>query len=200
MTRLFACGLSVDLQILDNEASAAYKEAITLKWHSNFQLVPPEMHHRNRAKRAIRTFKDHFLAIVAGVDKAFPPYLWDLLLPHAELMLNLLCQSSLNPWISAWEFFHGPFGFKMTPLAPVGCHFLIHSKTASGRSWDFRAEDGFYIGPTLDSYRCNKLVKMDTKSQVISDTVEFWHAYHTIPASTPSDRIIHGLRVMTNAL
>jgi hypothetical protein len=32
MTRLAAKGLSVDLQILDNEASAAYKEAITFKW------------------------------------------------------------------------------------------------------------------------------------------------------------------------
>jgi hypothetical protein len=29
MTRLAAQGLSVDLQILDNEASAAYKQAIT---------------------------------------------------------------------------------------------------------------------------------------------------------------------------
>ena len=31
MTRLAARGLSVDLQILDNEASSAYKEAITFK-------------------------------------------------------------------------------------------------------------------------------------------------------------------------
>ena len=30
------------------------------------------------------------------------------------------------------------------------------------RSWDFRAKDGFYIGPALDFYRCFKLVKMDT--------------------------------------
>jgi len=38
MTRLAARGLSVDLQILDNEASAAYKEAITFKWNATFQL------------------------------------------------------------------------------------------------------------------------------------------------------------------
>ena len=103
MAHLLTRGLSVDLQILDNEASAAYKEAIMLKWHSKFQLVPPEMHRRNQAERAIRTFKDHFLAILAGVDKSFPPYLWDLLLPQAELTLNLLHQSYLNPWISAWS-------------------------------------------------------------------------------------------------
>jgi hypothetical protein len=36
MTWLAACGLAVDLQILDNEASAAYKEAITFKWNAKF--------------------------------------------------------------------------------------------------------------------------------------------------------------------
>jgi hypothetical protein len=32
MTRLAARGLLVDLQILDNEASAAYKHTITVTW------------------------------------------------------------------------------------------------------------------------------------------------------------------------
>ncbi len=41
MSQLAARGLAVDLQILDNEASAAYKEAITVKWGAKFQLVPP---------------------------------------------------------------------------------------------------------------------------------------------------------------
>ena len=58
MTRLAARGVSVDLQILDNKASSAYKEAITFKWNATFQLVPPDMHRRNWAERAIRTFKD----------------------------------------------------------------------------------------------------------------------------------------------
>jgi len=134
MTRLAARGLSVDLQILANEASLTYKEAITFKWNATFQLVPPDMHRRNRAEPAIRTFKDHFLAILAGVDAAFPPYLWDLLLPQAELTLNLLRQATLNPRITAWEFFQGPFDFNMTPLGPVGCRVLIHAKPATQRS------------------------------------------------------------------
>jgi hypothetical protein len=95
---LAALGLAVDLQILDNEASVAYKEAISVKWNAKF-------HHRNRAEHAILTFKSHFLSILAGVDKAFPPYLWDLLLPQAELTLNPLRQATLNPQISAWEYF-----------------------------------------------------------------------------------------------
>jgi hypothetical protein len=87
----------------------AYKEAITFKWNAKFQLISPDMHRQNRAECTIRTFKDHlFLANLAGIDSTFPPYLWDLLLPQAELTLNLLCQAILNPRVSAWEFSKGP--------------------------------------------------------------------------------------------
>ncbi len=44
MTRLAADGLNVDLQIMDNKASAAYKQVVTDKWKASFQLVPPDVH------------------------------------------------------------------------------------------------------------------------------------------------------------
>ena len=96
--RLSALGHKVDLQILDNEASGEYKRVITEVWKSRYQLVPPDMHRRNAAERAIRTFKAHFLTILAGVAPNFPTYLWDKLLQQAELTLNLL-------GISAWPSF-----------------------------------------------------------------------------------------------
>jgi hypothetical protein len=75
MTHLAAQDLSGNLQILGNKASASYKQAITFTWQAKFQLVPPGMHCQNCAERAIRTLKGHFLAILAGVDLAFLPYL-----------------------------------------------------------------------------------------------------------------------------
>jgi hypothetical protein len=144
MTRLASRGLSIDLQILNNEASVAYKEAITFKWKAKFQLVPPDMDCQNWAERIICTFKDHFLAILAGMDATFPLYLWDLLLPQAEFTLNLFWQAMLNPRISTWEFFQGPFDFNKTPLCLVGCCIFIHAKPATRRSWDFRAKPGIY--------------------------------------------------------
>ncbi len=77
---------------------------------------------------------------------------------------------------------------------------LIHAKPATRRSWDFCAKEGYYISPALDLYCCFRLVKSDTKSQVISDTVEFRHAYRTIPSPSPEDKIIHGLHIMPGAL
>jgi hypothetical protein len=105
MARLAACGLLVDLNIRDNEASADFKQVIIIieLWKANFQLVLPDMHRRNQAKRMIQHFKNHFLSILVGVDSAFPPYLWDLLLPQAKLTVNLLRQATINLVISAWD-------------------------------------------------------------------------------------------------
>ena len=102
-------GHNVNLQVLDNEDIAAYKKEIPETWGAKFQLVPPNMHRRNAAERAICTFKSHFLAVLAGVAPEFPRFLWDLLIPQTVIQLNFLCQATLNPRISTWEYFNGPF-------------------------------------------------------------------------------------------
>jgi hypothetical protein len=54
-------GFKPKLQTLDNEASAALKNYFTIN-DIAYQLVLPHCHRRNAAKRAIRTFKEHFVA------------------------------------------------------------------------------------------------------------------------------------------
>ena len=77
MANLTKRGHGVDLQILDNECSAAYKLQIEEKWGAKIQLVPPDVHCRNISEQSIRTFKAHFLFILARVSDAFPNFLWD---------------------------------------------------------------------------------------------------------------------------
>ncbi len=115
-------------------------------------------------------------------------------------LINLLRQATINQKISTWEYFNGPFDFNEMLLAPVGCRVLIHTKPRTRRSWDYRAKQGFYTGPAFDHYRCYKLVKSETKQKVISNTVEFRHAYLQIPAVSVNDKIINGLQVMAGAL
>jgi hypothetical protein len=67
------------MHILDNKVSAELKAAI--KKNCAIQLVPPDNHRRNLAERAIQTFKNHFKAIIEGVDNSFPMNIWDKLLP-----------------------------------------------------------------------------------------------------------------------
>ena len=102
MQRLSDRGHRVGVQILDNEVSTYFKRAIGEYWFATYQLVPPNVHIINGVERAIRTFKAHFLALLAGVDTNFPKFMWDNLLIKTELTINLLRQATLNPSMSAW--------------------------------------------------------------------------------------------------
>jgi hypothetical protein len=96
----------------------------------DFQLVPPHVHRRNAAERAIRTFKNHFIAGLCSTDKDFPLHLWDRLLPQALISLNLLRGSRINPRLSAYAQLHGDFDYNRTPLAPPGTRVFVHEKPA----------------------------------------------------------------------
>ena len=78
------------------------------------------VHRRKAIERTIRTFKSQFMSILPGVDAAFPNYLWNKLLPHAEITLNQLQQSTLFPAMSAWEHCYGLFNYNDTPIGPAG--------------------------------------------------------------------------------
>ena len=88
------------LQLLDNEVSTMLKLHLHLRG-IDYQLMPPHVHRRNAAKRAIRTFKNHFLAILCGTDPDVPLHLWCRLIPQAQITLNLLRKSQINPRLSA---------------------------------------------------------------------------------------------------
>ena len=88
-TYLVTRGLRPCLHTLDNEASTILKEFLTAE-NVEYQLVPPHIHQRNSAERAIQTFKNHFIAGLASTDPNFPLSNWCRLLPQAELTLNLL--------------------------------------------------------------------------------------------------------------
>ena len=86
------------------------------RWGVQFELIPPDIHRRNAAVRAIQTFKDHFLAILSSVAHNFPRHLWDLILPQTEMALNLLRQATANTAISAWKIFNGKFNYNAMSL------------------------------------------------------------------------------------
>ena len=99
-------GLKPHLHILDNECPnvlAFFMREVNEK----FQLVPTNIHCRNSAERAIRTFKENFIAGLSSTHKDFPLHLWCPILPHASLTLNLLRKSRINPKLSGYAQLHG---------------------------------------------------------------------------------------------
>ena len=170
---LVSRGLRPQLQKLNNECSAALKAFM----HSeaiDFQLVPPHLHRRNAAERAIRTFKNHFIAGLCSTNPDFPLNLWDQLLPQAEITLNLLRRSRINPQLSAHVQIHGAFDFNRTPLGPPGTRVLVHEKPSVRQSWAPHAVDGWYLGPAMLHYRCFQVWIISTSSLRIADTLSWF--------------------------
>ena len=153
MQRLKYKKLLVDFQILDNEYNKEYKLTMKEKQGIDHQLVPPDIHRRNAANISIRTLKAHLLATLSGVAHDFPRHLWDLLMPQAELTLNLLQQETANPAMSAWEFFSRAFNYDETPLGPLGICVIVHTNTTSRCLWEFCGKDGWIVGVTLKLYQ-----------------------------------------------
>ena len=187
--RLSRHGNSPQLYILDNEVSFEFKAALR-KRNVQYQLVPPHVHRRNAAERAIRTFKNHFLSVLATADPNFPVSEWDRLLPQAELTLNLLCPCCLNPRLSAYAFLFGLFDFNRTPLAPAGTRVLVHEKSRQRASWANHGIEGWYIGPSLEHYRCVKCYLPSTGGVRDADTVQFFPKQVPFPKMSTEDMLL----------
>ena len=153
---LTQAGLRPQLQRLDNEASKMLQNYM-VENKIDYQLTPVGLHRRNHAERAIRTFKAYCIAGLASVDPDFPLNQWDKLVEQAEISLNLLRPSRINPRLSAYEQIHGRYDFNRTPLAPPGMKVLAHVRPEDRTSWGVRAFEGFYVGPARHHYRCYKI-------------------------------------------
>ena len=192
-------GLKPQLQRLDNEASHLLKTFL----HDNqvdFQLVPPHAHRRNSAERAIRVFKNHFIAGLCSTDPSFPLHLWDKLIPQALITLNLLRSAHINPQLSAQALIFGSFDFNRTPLAPPGTKVLIHEKPNNRETWAAHGVEGWYLGPALNHYRCYRVYSTDTRAERIADTLAWFPTHVKMPTAESNEAAIAAAHDLIHAL
>ena len=154
-----------------------------------YQLVPPHQHCQNSAETAIKTVRSRLLSGIATCHQHFPITEWDMLLPQAEMTLNLLRNSRVNPKISAWTYLNGPHDFNRHPIAPPGSKILVHTKPSNRASWAFHGVQGWYVGLSLNHYRCVKCFIPTTRSEIIFDTIKFIPKYIPIPTASVEDHI-----------
>ena len=193
------CGIKPSTYIMDNEAANEIKQAIK-KYKVSYQLTPPHIHRINAAERAIRTFKNHFLSCLASVDPNYPINEWDRLLPQAQITLNLLRTSRLHKHLSAYAVLNGHYDFNKHPMAPPGTKVVVHVKPNKQAAWGYHGEDGFYIGPALEHYRCVQCLMKNTRHVRISDTVQFFPHTTPFPTITLSDRLLNALDNIVSTL
>ena len=139
--------------------------------------ILPNLHRQNSAEHAIKTFKNHFIAGLASVNKYCPVHLWCRLLPHCLLTLNLLRPSRINPKLSAYAQLHGAFVFNRTSLAPPGTQIIIPDNPAIRGSWATCGYEGWYIGSASNHYRCHTVYANHTANKQVTYTVEVFPHY-----------------------
>jgi hypothetical protein len=196
---LVARGLKPKLMKLDNEASKLLKMYLHQQ-HFTFQLVPPYSHRRNSAERVIRSFKDHLIAGLCSTDKSFPMHLWDRLLPHAVITLNMLRTSRINPKLSAATHIFGQYDFNRAPMAPPGTRIIAHENPNRRRTWAPHGQDGWYIGPVLEHYRCYTVFITKKRGDRIVETAELFPEKFTLPFPSAQDLATQAASYLTHAL
>lgn len=184
---------------MDNETSQSLQNYFQEN-NITIQYVPPHMHRTNHAERAIRTFKNHFISTINTTDTDFPAYIWDELLPQAEITLNLLRASRVNPYISAYQQLMGPYDFNKSPMAPPGIKVLVHEKPGQRPSWASHGKLGFYVGPALQHYRCYTIWVKETKATRISDTIAWFPEKIALPGPSPVDMLTAAIDELTFAI
>jgi hypothetical protein len=138
-----------------------------------YQIVPPHCHRRNASERDIRKFQKHVVAGLASNDPDFPLYLWDCLIPQAEMTLNLLRKSRQHPQLSVASHYHGMVDYNKTAFSLTGCKIIAHEKPSKRLTWEPHLQHSYSLGSAMHHYRCQNVYISSTSSERIVDTLEF---------------------------
>jgi hypothetical protein len=186
-------GFKPKLQTLDNEASIALKNFFTAQ-NIDYQLVPPHCHRHNSAERAIRTFKEHFMAGLYSVDPSFPMHLWDILLPNhfkspAYFLSSstTLCRRAL-PWAS---------GLQQGSLCTTGMQNHLTQKTR--QEANLGSPRTTFTWSRHASLPVSNVYISTTASDRIVDTLKFFPHNYQMPQLSSTDRLLMAAKDMTNA-
>jgi hypothetical protein len=186
--------VSITDMFLDNEASDEVR--VYLRTLGTLRFVPPRQHRVNKAERAIRTWKNHFISTLFTSDPDFPLDLMDHFVDQAEITVNLLRASAVTPCISAYQQVRGVYDYCAHPFAPLGTKVVVFESPTQRQTWAAHGVEGWYIGPALDHYRCFTVYVNHTNSVRITDTV----AWHPVAYVMPDASGIEAMTVLTEEL
>ena len=192
---LAAKGFKPKLNIMDNQATKYIKKILT-KDECKLQLVEPHNHRVNADKRAIQTFKDAFFAALATTDSKFPLQIWDCLTPQVLNRLNMMWASRIDPTKSVYETLSGLYNWNRYTLAPLSCKVVVYKDGNTRGLWASRGVDGWYLGPSMDHYRCNIYCIPETRAYRTSGSTELFPQHCQFPDMTSHQH----LRALTNEL
>jgi hypothetical protein len=85
-------------------------------------------------------------------------------------------------------------------MAPPGTRIIAHETPGRRRTWAPHGQDGWYIGPSLEHYRCYTVYITKTRSNRIVETVEFFPQTFILPFPSSQDLATQATSDLTHAL
>jgi hypothetical protein len=76
----------------------------------------------------------------------------------------------------------------------------VHETPSRRRTWALHGQDGWYIGPALEHYRCYTVYITKTKGNRIVETVDFFPEKFTLPFPSSQDLATQAAADITHAL
>jgi hypothetical protein len=94
----------------------------------------------------------------------------------------------------------GQYDFNRAPMAPPGTIIIAHETPSRRRTWAPHEQDGWYIGPALEHYRCYTVYITKTRGNRIVETVEFFPEKITLQFPSSQDLATQAAADLTHAL
>jgi hypothetical protein len=85
-------------------------------------------------------------------------------------------------------------------MAPPGTRIIAHETPGRRRTWAPHGQDGWYIGPALEHYRCYKIYITKTRSNRIVESVEFFPQKFILPFPSSRDLATQAAADLTHTL
>jgi hypothetical protein len=184
-------GIRIEFSRTDNESSQELEawfatQSPPIKW----QYVPPHVHRGNRSEKEVGTVKNHFISIINTAHPSFPLSGWEHLVAQVEITLNLLRQSGISYFMSAYHQLHGAYDFVKHPMAPAGTKVIVFDPKGTRGTWANKGTDGFYVAPALTHVGCYVVYMPETRSIRVSNTLS-WHPHpeYALPGASPVDNL-----------
>ena len=145
-------------------------------------------------------FKKNFIAGLCSVDANFRLQLWDRLLQQATIIVNLLQQSRICPYLPAYTHIYGYFYYNCTLISPPVTNVVINNRKKDRASWSPHGEPGWYTGPGIKHYRCHETYIPKPRVERISVTVGFFPRKFSMPKLPSKYSSIHAAQYFIRAL
>jgi hypothetical protein len=108
--------------------------------------------------------------------------------------------SRINPKLSAATHIYSQYYFNRAPMAPPGTRIIAHETPNRRRTWAPHGQDGWYIGPALEHYRCYTVYITNTSGERIVETVEFFRENFKLPFPSAKVLATKAVAELTHAL